>query len=596
MKISLSILFLISILHLTSSVCSFAVEPVIEWTNTYNNPGNKSDMGHGITVDKSGNVYVVGFEDRSDLKQFHNIWIRKYNASGLIQWTTTYNSAGNNPEIGYAIAADIEGNVYVAGFETVPEKGTDILVIKYNPDGLIQWTTMYNSPGNDVDSAQGITVDKSGNVYVTGFEDRADLKQGKNIWIRKYNKDGLTQWTETYHSARNNSEVGNDIAVGTEGNVYVVGYITVEHKVHRRRASFVRKYDTNGVLKWMDIYKDKKSKINTVGYGIAVDIEGNAYVTGYTTVMDEISYNAVWVIKYDRNGDVQWTEKFFSPSVNSEGKDIAVDKSGNVYINGYSGKDMWLRKYDTNGLVQWTTTYNNPSNSEDFGHGIEVDNNFNVYVTGYENRSDLAQSYNIFVRKYHQPFNPVLSWLGERNYTSRGINLRKGNTSTNFIYCVKYTDASNDAPKTDYPKVHIKKNGIGLAGSPFKMTYVSGNNNTGAAYKYSTIFSTGTNYTYYFEAYNVWNTSATGIATDEMDGPDVSAVPAYDTKDSKSKYGKFTCRIFTLAGEIVYEETKSSISEKRFEWIPTDIASGIYIASVEGSGIKIYKKVAVVKH
>ena len=79
----------------------------------------------------------------------------------------------------------------------------------------------------------------------------------------------------------------------------------------------------------------KKSKINTVGYGIAVDAEGNVYVTGYTTVTDDVSYNAVWVIKYNRKGAVKWTEKFFSPSVNSEGKDIAADKYGNVYVSGY---------------------------------------------------------------------------------------------------------------------------------------------------------------------------------------------------------------------------------------------------------------------
>ncbi|MEK6647618.1 MAG: FlgD immunoglobulin-like domain containing protein, partial [Candidatus Firestonebacteria bacterium] len=117
---------------------------------------------------------------------------------------------------------------------------------------------------------------------------------------------------------------------------------------------------------------------------------------------------------------------------------------------------------------------------------------------------------------------PVLSWTGETNYTSDGLNPETGNTSSTFTYRVKYTDVDNDAPASNYPKVHIKKGGSEISGSPFAMTYVSGSYSTGAIYTYSkTLSSLGTDYTYYFEAQDVWNEVATGIPTSSVDSPDV---------------------------------------------------------------------------
>lgn len=62
-----------------------------------------------------------------------------------------------------------------------------------------------------------------------------------------------------------------------------------------------------------------------------------------------------------------------------------------------------------------------------------------------------------------------------------------------------------------------------------------------------------------------------------------------------TEVGKFECKIFTLTGELVYEETKHDMREGRFEWIPKDIASGVYIVSVKGPGVKIHKKMAILR-
>ncbi|MDI6704537.1 MAG: hypothetical protein QME40_07700, partial [bacterium] len=130
---------------------------------------------------------------------------------------------------------------------------------------------------------------------------------------------------------------------------------------------------------------------------------------------------------------------------------------------------------------------------------------------------------NIYEFSWNNP--PTLTWTGEIGYNLDGLNKETGNPLTRFVYRVKYEDTDNDAPKSDYPKVHIKKGGEEISGSPFTMAEVDPGDKTysdGKLYTYSTKLSPGTDYTYYFEAYDSWDAKAIGDPTSEIDAPDVS--------------------------------------------------------------------------
>lgn len=117
---------------------------------------------------------------------------------------------------------------------------------------------------------------------------------------------------------------------------------------------------------------------------------------------------------------------------------------------------------------------------------------------------------------------PVLTWTGEAGYTADGLTPETGTSTMTFTFRVKYTDADNDAPASGYPKVHIKKSGSEISGSPFTMTHVSGTNNTGAIYSYSATLSPGTDYTYNFEAFDFKNAIATGTPASQVSSPHVA--------------------------------------------------------------------------
>ncbi len=214
---------------------------------------------------------------------------------------------------------------------------------------------------------------------------------------------------------------------------------------------------------------------------------------------------------------------------------------------------------------------------------------------------------------------PILSWTGEPNYVSDGLDPDKGNTSTQFVYRVMYNDLDNDAPKSGYPKVHILKEGSEISNSPFTMDEVDTRDTTytdGKLYTYTrTDLATGTDYSYYFEAKDQSNAKASGAPTIETSGPDrvlsvnLASLIVYPNPFSPGKghtqiiFDRLTpdatIRIFNLSGEEVFREDVSwqmswswNVKNKQGE----AVVRGVYVYLVTNSmGEKKLGKIAVIE-
>ena len=100
--------------------------------------GANSDTGVGIGVDSSGNVYVTGHTG-SQGAGGNDILITKYNTSGVIQWQRTFGGASG--DVGTGITVDSSGNVYVTGYTGSQGDGTyDILIAKLPSNGSLAGT------------------------------------------------------------------------------------------------------------------------------------------------------------------------------------------------------------------------------------------------------------------------------------------------------------------------------------------------------------------------------------------------------------------------------------------------------------------------
>jgi hypothetical protein len=196
-----------------------------------------------------------------------------------------------------------------------------------------------------------------------------------------------------------------DIAIGG-GNIYVTGqseatWGTPGHAFSGGNDIVVFKLNSSGALAWNTFHGS--TYYDDYGYGIAVDGGGNVYVTGksYSTwgsPVNPYSDNSdIVVLKLDSSGTLAWNT-FHGSTYPDEGKGIAVDGTGNVYIsgssqktwgsplhayNGFTSYDIVALKLNSSGAYQWHTFYG--STSTDYGNGIAVDGNENIYVAGSSN-------------------------------------------------------------------------------------------------------------------------------------------------------------------------------------------------------------------
>jgi hypothetical protein len=198
------------------------------WVRRYGGLGNLGDWSAAMAVDDSGNVYVTGLS-YSGATEVDYVTI-KYSLNGDTSWIRAYNGPANLYDEPSGIAVDSHHNVYVTGvidwnFGTNPE--TDYGTIKYYPDGETAWVRRYNGPGNSDDYACCITVDDSGNVYVTGSVWSGWTYYGDYATV-KYRPDGDTAWVKIYNGPGNYFDQPSAIAVDHAGNVYVTGYSTGE--------------------------------------------------------------------------------------------------------------------------------------------------------------------------------------------------------------------------------------------------------------------------------------------------------------------------------------------------------------------------------
>ncbi len=154
-----------------------------QWARQIGTSG--SDFGYGIAVDASGDIYITG-STRGDLgapnQGGRDAFIVKYDGGGTVQWTRQIGTSGS--DLGYGIAVDASGNIYIAG-ETEGDLGgpnqglLDAFIVACDSDGTLQWIRQFGTSSDD--SASGIAVDDSGTICITGWTE-GDLG-GPNLGV-----------------------------------------------------------------------------------------------------------------------------------------------------------------------------------------------------------------------------------------------------------------------------------------------------------------------------------------------------------------------------------------------------------------------------
>jgi hypothetical protein len=266
---------------------------------------------------------------------------------------------------------------------------------KYNTNGAHQWSKRFGDVGDD--RGYAVAVDRSGNVFVTGFfSGTADFGGGNlvsagsgDIFLAKYDANGVHQWSRRFGDS--DDQVGTAIAVDGSGNVFMTG-----------------------------------------DFAGTVDFGGGNLVSAFD------SYD-IFLAKYNANGVHQWSHRFGGVGF-SGGSAVAVDGSGNVVVTGafengvYFGgnaswvsagqSDMFVARFSGVGVHQWSRGFGDTG--RDNGRGVAVDGSGNVFVAGSsEGPADFgggdiagSGSFDIFVAKYGNP--PIISQIVDNLHDQGG--------------------------------------------------------------------------------------------------------------------------------------------------------------------------------
>ncbi|HYL78382.1 MAG TPA: SBBP repeat-containing protein, partial [Bryobacteraceae bacterium] len=276
---------------------------------------------------------------------------------------------GNLDDYCAAVAADVNGNIYVAAFtgtwlfgSGISPDGplTNVLVEKLNPQGQRFYVTYFADFHTAVSA---IAVDTDGNAYVTGTTDGNGIRatsafqptfgggpagQAYDAFVVKLGPSGTVAYSS--YLGGSGTDRGTGIAVDSNHNVYVTGSTTGSFPVANAfqgtfggggTDAFVTKINPQGAV----IYSTYLGGSGyDTGTGIAADSNGNAYVVGTTGGQGFPLSNAlqptfgggndVFVTKISPQGDSLVYSTYLGGPDDDHSAGMALDGDGNVYVTG----------------------------------------------------------------------------------------------------------------------------------------------------------------------------------------------------------------------------------------------------------------------
>ncbi|MGE5362806.1 MAG: SBBP repeat-containing protein [Bacteroidota bacterium] len=352
--------------------------------------GMYSDIVYDMCIDRDGYIYLTGETTSPDFPVlgavqpargggYGDAFITKLKPDGREIVFSTF-IGGSDADAGNGIDVDNDGNIVITGntsskdfpivnpLQKSPAGGAtgDAFVLKLNASGTkIIFSTFWGGSGGEISEAA--VFDGNGDIIVAGgtfsqdfpvknaFQDKSSGGMfPHDAFISKFSKDGQTCYFSTYLGGA--CTMGNhaaDAATDVFGNIYVTGYtcsssFPVLNPLQSSFAGvsdvFLSKFNSSGNMifsTYLGGSQDDKA------YSLTTDDFSNIYITGYTTSADYPMKNPVrnkagvfdsdiFITKIKSSGQQLIFSTYLGGTDTDQGKSIAVDNSGNVFVTGYS--------------------------------------------------------------------------------------------------------------------------------------------------------------------------------------------------------------------------------------------------------------------
>lgn len=432
------------------------------WSTYYG--GGSLDYCTSTGVDAQNNVYIAGHtmsanniatsgSYQSTINASLDVYLAKFNPAGLRQWGTYMGGSGF--EQIFAMHIEPNGGIYVTGDTSSPSNIAsagaqqttygggidDVLLAKFDQNGLRLWSTYFGNYEHDI--SQAVTVDGAGNVIISGHTQstvgiatpgayNTTYAFGMDVFVAKFTAAGALLWATYYGDSGVDEAFG--AACDASNNIYVVGWTTSvagiatagTHQLNNNGGldGFIAKFNPAGSgLIWGTFYGGNNMDKCTA---VRVNTAGNIVVSGNTSSPGDIaSLNAYQTT-------IQSADEAFLTTLNSAGtrvwgtyfggndvdyiNNLVLDGGSNILVcgqtissnsisttgayqptlNGVFNYDGFFAKFSAGGSIKLASYFGGPGNEN--AQALAVDNTGKLYIAG-----ETTSTTNIASPGCHQP-------------------------------------------------------------------------------------------------------------------------------------------------------------------------------------------------
>lgn len=430
---------------------ALVIDPIIDFSTFFGGIG--SDEGFAIAVDSTGAAYVTGTTYSNNFNTFaplqtinrggkFDAFITKINPAGSAIVYSTY-LGGSAEDAGRGIAVNSAGEAFIAGITnsqdfnvrnplqpTITGLAEDAFVAKVNANGTDLLFSTYLG-GNNIDQAFTIAVDANGDAFVAGSTGstnfptknplQANNRGNTDVFITKIKGDGTELRYSTYLGGGAFDEAYG-IALDAAGNAYVTGATSSndfnvvnayqENNSGGGSDAFLAKINSNGTTLVYSTYLGGSGV--DVAYGVAIDANINAYITGHTFSTNFPLQNPLqnanrgnadaFITRFNLTGSGLVYSTYLGGAGGDFGRGIIIDVGAQAIVTGRTAStdfntrnplqatnrgnfDAFVSKLNITGSQLVYSTYLGGA-GDDFGFGIALDGSSNVYLTGDTNSTD----------------------------------------------------------------------------------------------------------------------------------------------------------------------------------------------------------------
>ncbi len=362
MKRRFGAVLVLGLLVVATSLLAQAPDTV--WTRTYGGP--RGDAGRSVQQ-TSDSGYIVSGNTFSFGAGASDLYLLKTDVWGDTSWTLILGGEGH--EHGASVRQTFDQGYIVAGYTQLPS-GCHVYMVKASGNGDTTWTRTHGI-GN-IHSIQQTT--DSGYIMVGASYDHLE-----DMLLMKTDVNGDVQWTKTYFGA--GSDVGNwveqtldrgYIITGWTGSFGAGGYDV-----------WLIKTDAGGDSIWSRTYGGTGYDY---GFCVKQTADSGYIIAGFTTSFGAGGRD-LYLIKTDPDGDTVWT-RTYGQSYDDQGWGVEQTSDLGYVVVGHFGwfspsrADLWLLKTSENGDTVWTRTYGGPGEDE-IGYAVQQTVDQGYIVTGW---------------------------------------------------------------------------------------------------------------------------------------------------------------------------------------------------------------------